>query len=606
MGCGGSVQKQPAADEAPEEAPEQLDAVLPRAPPDASSTHAAGAGHRVASLRRVHDASTAASAAKKWAKLKEGKRTKTSTPSAEHAAKVRMHWRLADESIEAQVSASHAAELLLAAQEAYARSGGTDKALEVVCCGFDVHKLDSGAALLESVGKPPSSQLVAYMVPASTRSAWVEGLAEMYNTVCQKLVEKDWWDAILSEDLEASERFLTASSAGNPLMDESRRLLLCSKGVDGRTAVEMAVDEQQEELLRHLAVARADLSGAMERTLRLRAGGVTAGKEAETIGRLLCSQGAVVEAWQPLSPAERCIRAAATGCDWLMEETLRAEGLRDHIDQVVDKTSGWTLLHQAAVSGNEALLKTVLQKAPHLAQRCDSNGRGPFHHAAQEGWEDLLPILGLSMAGDKLRDACDLRDELGRTPLWLAARGGHVGCCKWLVQQGCDPLRRDLEGTCPVWQAVRGPGSQEETQKLLPALLGARPSLDASWFLSTTVDNNRFTVLHAAAREDAVSAMKWMVDHATDGALMRAVAARSCMGDTALQLAALEGHVQAVSLLIEWRADPGSGGPGSARDWATLLGHDEVAALLFEHVDELADAKWASRWLLYKAAATSE
>ena len=56
-------------------------------------------------------------------------------------------------------------------------------------------------------------------------------------------------------------------------------------------------------------------------------------------------------------------------------------------------------------------------------------------------------------------------------------------------------------------------------------------------------------MLHAAARVNAVSALHWIAEHVEHGALEQLVTARTQSGETALRLACLEGHAEAVRLL---------------------------------------------------------
>ena len=78
-------------------------------------------------------------------------------------------------------------------------------------------------------------------------------------------------------------------------------------------------------------------------------------------------------------------------------------------------------------------------------------------------------------------------------------------------------------------------------------------------------------------------------------------------GETALHVACLEGHAQAVAWLLEQgavdEAAHGAGWPG--RGWAMLLGHSEVANMLKDRGDEHAESVREARQLMYTSAATT-
>ena len=86
---------------------------------------------------------------------------------------------------------------------------------------------------------------------------------------------------------------------------------------------------------------------------------------------------------------------------------------------------------------------------PQIATAVDAYARAPLHYAAQEGHQDLLPIL-VEFGASSSVDTEDVADSLGRSPLWWAARGGRAECCAWLVAYNGDPLQRDVAGTCAV------------------------------------------------------------------------------------------------------------------------------------------------------------
>lgn len=550
-------------------------------------------------------------------------------------ARVRLRWRVGDELVEAELTAACVGELLTLAVEAMSPPepdvGGTEDTspkrsasggargrpaakehLEVVCSGHELRDKQENAALLPTVGRGSTEALVAWAVRQEERQSWSAALADIFVRASGRVLRGAWWRAVAAGDCEECARLLARaeprSHGETSDVEPGTPALLCLRDANRRTALGVAVDCADEALCRWLVGVSADTAAAcgdgpapLARCLAR----VSEASAFERMARFFClERGAVVEAWASLVPAERCFRAAATGLAWLAEETLRREGLLERLAEVVRPAWRWTLLHDAAVGGSEAVASLVLAHAPELLGAADIYRRTPLHYAAQEGHEALLPLLG----GAEHAMAWDSVDGLGRTPLWLAAECGRAGCCTWLVARRCDPLRRDGGGTCAVWQAACAPAGLEQPPQTLPALVGITGRLGVQWLLRDTADNNGFTILHAAACKNAVPAMRWIAEHAEEGALAPLIAARTVGGATALRLAGLEGLLEAVTLLLSWGAldDSGTGShftAGSVRAWATLLGHTEVARVLWEGADEHSDAVCGARRLLYSTVA---
>ena len=100
---------------------------------------------------------------------------------------------------------------------------------------------------------------------------------------------------------------------------------------------------------------------------------------------------------------------------------------------LADKT-GWTPLIQAAKSSSE-ILALILDKTSDAvnAGRKDCAGKTALHWAAMHGNLRAARILiGVSEVG------VEARDDLERTPLWLAASHGHETVVTVLLQSGAD------------------------------------------------------------------------------------------------------------------------------------------------------------------------
>lgn len=98
------------------------------------------------------------------------------------------------------------------------------------------------------------------------------------------------------------------------------------------------------------------------------------------------------------------------------------DGDRDEFDECLAQTpqcvretnkNGWTPLHQAAFSGECAMLEALIAAGAGIDER-DHDGDTPVHYAAVQG--ELECVEALARAGAKL----DLKDNDGETPAHVA------------------------------------------------------------------------------------------------------------------------------------------------------------------------------------------
>ena len=116
----------------------------------------------------------------------------------------------------------------------------------------------------------------------------------------------------------------------------------------------------------------------------------------------------------------------------------------------------------ASAYGNNEIVKLLLAH-----QNCDVNirirgGEIPIHHAAREGCEDVMATL--LEHGATLDD----KDELGDTPLLLAAQNGHIELVYKLITLGANVNHRNHEGNDTWNYAI-----DSEDNDLLETLLSA-------------------------------------------------------------------------------------------------------------------------------------
>jgi len=255
------------------------------------------------------------------------------------------------------------------------------------------------------------------------------------------------------------------------------------------------------------------------------------------------------------------------------------------------RDEGCTPLHEAVARANEIEARFFAERFPMQRSVRDVDGRLPFHLAADAGLHAMLPIVGpnedhwtgMSLTSDDI--SLDSVDLLGCSPLWLAASGGYLDCCRWLLDRRCDPLRRANDGTNAIWQAARGKTGHRapplEGERDLPEVLalllsglypppsfskGSSPKLDDQFLLIDTADLSGATLFHAAARENAVGVIKWLVDRMELSTLAVTVRARTNNGknETAIDWGKVHAHVEAVDFLRDLKVctnDMGTGNP---------------------------------------------
>lgn len=84
-------------------------------------------------------------------------------------------------------------------------------------------------------------------------------------------------------------------------------------------------------------------------------------------------------------------------------------------------------------------LKTLLENGADASYCYPATRHSLLHFAAQKGWENILILLLNNNASISVLDA------EGRTPLFMAAKNGHVDCVKTLCNKGADPLLVDTK-----------------------------------------------------------------------------------------------------------------------------------------------------------------
>ncbi|MEW6360074.1 MAG: ankyrin repeat domain-containing protein [Planctomycetota bacterium] len=205
-------------------------------------------------------------------------------------------------------------------------------------------------------------------------------------------------------------------------------------------------------------------------------------------------------------------------------------------------------LEKAIFSNDARRAKVILRRGA----KVDAWNGELLHLAARKGdlvAVDLLLRLGASVS---------IEDELGQTALYDASRSGHTEIAEMLLQAGATVDAKDRDGYTPLNHAAWT--GQTEVAQLLIAK-GARPTF------------------HDAAALGQTHQLAEFVSSGTD------VNTKTPQGLTALHLAAGNGYVETVALLL----DRGAATEAVATEnrwtplhWAVYCNHKDIVQLLVE------------------------
>ncbi|KAH7944057.1 hypothetical protein HPB52_015036 [Rhipicephalus sanguineus] len=161
---------------------------------------------------------------------------------------------------------------------------------------------------------------------------------------------------------------------------------------------------------------------------------------------------------------------------------------------------------------------------------------GPLHYAAWQGQAE--PVALLLEYNSSVNDA----SSTGDTPLHLAAQHGHVLVIEKLLGYHANPLIRNCEHKTPLDLACEFGRQKRYVLEVLLRNARCRQLLYES--RQDTLDNERTTCLHLAARNGHTSVLRCLLAAGTD-------INRSTLRGTALHEAAMHGKLEAVRLLLQ-------------------------------------------------------
>lgn len=240
----------------------------------------------------------------------------------------------------------------------------------------------------------------------------------------------------------------------------------------------------------------------------------------------------------------------------------------------------------AARQGHQIMLEMLIAHGA----KVNAAGVSPLHEAARLGHNGIARLL-IDAKADVQHP-----DDQGRTPLHHAAANGHIHMVRLLIASGADINAKDQRKITPLQLALEN--DHLEIQKVL---LSGKANVD---IFTAIVMNDRGRVkdillndpqaigklhrgrtpLHEAVRLDNLDMVKMLLEHQAD---LQAVTEDE-VALTPLQLAVMEGHVEIATLLVERKADvnriirtPEVVAPPLY--FAVISGQEAMVSLLLEH-----------------------
>ena len=245
-------------------------------------------------------------------------------------------------------------------------------------------------------------------------------------------------------------------------------------------------------------------------------------------------------------------KAAKSGLELDIVEILLESGA----DVNAKTADGTTALHLAAQYGNENTARVLLEHGANVHARIVPprddpvgriflGGRTPLHWAAVEGYDAIVELL-LDHNADP-----GAKNTTYRTPLQEAIMHGHELVARTLIKRGAPIDDQDDEAWTPLHQSsdtLGLPGDHPGRVAIAKLLLDSGAHIDAVT-ADTSIWGNKFhhrsTPLLLAAWRNAIENVTLLIERGAD--------LRACKkeGEMAIHVAALEGHIVIVRMLLD-------------------------------------------------------
>ncbi|CAO2171930.1 unnamed protein product [Urochloa humidicola] len=256
------------------------------------------------------------------------------------------------------------------------------------------------------------------------------------------------------------------------------------------------------------------------------------------------------------------------------------------------------LLRLAADAGDAAAVRLILRRQPHLLPFLEPQAAVTAPPDADQ-WATVHAAAARGDCGEVRRlgpEALAARDREGRTVLHAAAAAGEAEAVAVLVDMGADTAAADARGRTPM-DVAREKGYQEVVDVLerwelvmTAARRGDLPSLEYLLGKRAGVrgrDQYGLTALHLAAIKGHCDAVALLA-----GSGCMDIECEDVEGHRPLHLAVEGGHAEAVELLLDMGADVNARTRRGATplQMAEAMGYEAIAQLLCGRGAEVAPA----------------
>jgi ankyrin repeat protein len=238
---------------------------------------------------------------------------------------------------------------------------------------------------------------------------------------------------------------------------------------------------------------------------------------------------------------------------------------------------GYTALMYASFSGNEDLVKLLIEEGADVNARTAKNVKKRFnmksrirqikrHGIEKYSWYRGLTALMIA-SGEGYTEIASLLIESGAdvnahcyyggdTALMVASRYGHQEIAKLLIEKGANVKARDYYGGDTALMVASRYGHQEVTELLIEE--GADVNAQSEWnstalMLASSYGHTEVTKLLLEAGADVNAQVNWYSK--SYSYTPKFFGLSQIKGCTALMYASMEGHTEDVKLLIEAGAD---------------------------------------------------
>ena len=144
-------------------------------------------------------------------------------------------------------------------------------------------------------------------------------------------------------------------------------------------------------------------------------------------------------------PQKTALDALLSGNMRLLSDLLAEESIMVDTEKQYPEQGNKTLLHIAVENKNTEAVRILLAGGAQLGQFNSVLKVTVLHLAAGQGDEGVLTTL-LRCSGPHAIQVVNIQDRAGRTPLHLAALGGHIQCVKILLEAGANANVTDNKG----------------------------------------------------------------------------------------------------------------------------------------------------------------